>query len=92
MAILCCAHAGLVSLTKNKKTKIYGENQYKIITGCVINPNGELKVKNSHKKKIIEKLKLINGSHSAIQRKKIINSVLGLISYTQQLEKGSFSS
>ena len=61
---------------KNRKTLKYGENDYKLVTGCIISPDNRLLVKNEHKKKAIELLS--DNDHAA--------SLLGLISYCRAIE------
>jgi len=67
---------------KNRKTKKYGKNNYKVVTGCVISPNNRLLVKNEHKKKAITLL------HDPARTM----SLLGTISYCCAIEEGFLSS
>jgi hypothetical protein len=73
---------------KKSKLKYYSKKDYKLITGCIITPNNEIKVPNYIRKNILVKLdKLSNLSYLP---EKDYNSLLGSIVSAQQIEKDIF--
>lgn len=82
---------------KPEKTKRYNKS-YAKITGVILK-NNKLRIKNSKRKAIIEKLKLLNKSNDIIIKEiknnnvKVIKAILklnGLFNYTKQIEENHF--
>ncbi len=69
------------SLNKDK-IHFSGAKKYKIVTGCAISPTGTLRVKNAHRKDIMEANKKINNNSSI----KEIESLIGKIQSARQIE------
>lgn len=65
---------------KRKKTKNYSKDQYKIITGCIITPQGKLAVPNKLRHKIHNILK------TKTKDKKTINKTAGLINSAKEID------
>lgn len=68
------------------KEQKYSENDAKLLTGAVIH-NGELKLRNKHHLKIKETKRAIANSNNEEERKKLTQSLNGLLSYKKQIEK-----
>ncbi|MCE5248928.1 reverse transcriptase family protein [bacterium] len=73
---------------KEEKTKFFSKKRYKIVTGCMISPDNDLKVPNRLRKKIVDDLNAYN-INASLQLKK---SILGKIQAAQQIEPNLFIS
>ena len=71
-----------------KKTKNYNSKDYKIVTGCVITPSGDLKVKNTQRHKIFKQIPKLK-NNKITQRE--IDSLLGRIQSARQIEPNIFN-
>lgn len=74
---------------KGRKTKEYNKNDFKTITGVVIDVNGSLKIPNHLRKEIIDayiKFKKLEG----IERMRVARTILGKISSARQIEPNVF--
>lgn len=68
------------------KEKKYSEDDAKLLTGAVIH-NGQLKLRNKHHLKIKQTKTAIANSNNEEERKKLTQSLNGLLSYKKQIEK-----
>jgi hypothetical protein len=68
---------------KNEKTRRYGKDSFKIVTGVAISPKGELKVPNKRREKIVKKLKEIELTNS----KDSMSSIKGQLNSARMIEK-----
>ena len=66
---------------KDKKTKFFYPSQYKIVTGCCITPNGQLKVPNK-KRRQIKKEEIA----CLADKNRKLNRLLGMILSARQIE------
>ena len=64
---------------KNSKTKYYGNDEFKLITGVAISPEGELKVPNKRREKLQNSLK-------KVVDEKNYKSIIGQIRSSQMIE------
>jgi len=72
---------------KNKKTRYCNKKEYIKITGVMIKGNGEVKIPNSMRKKIIEQLKIYDCENNIINKKKIGKSLIGQIASARRIER-----
>lgn len=71
-----------------KKTERYGKNQHKLVTGCVITPDNELKVPNKKRKEILNCW--FDLHKNADKSSKEVKSILGKIQAANQIQSSLF--
>lgn len=73
----------------NKKIKEFRKRDYKVVTGCVITPRNELRVKNKQRKDILDSWTKLNSSNE--NEEASIKSLLGKVQSAKQIEPQLFS-
>ena len=69
----------------HKKTRIYGANDAKLITGCIIKGN-DLRSRNKDHKKAYDLMADYEDEENSWEKKHIKNSLLGILSYISAIE------
>jgi len=72
-----------------KKTRFYSLNKTKCVTGCVITPDGELRIPNKLHQKIHEKSTMLNKEGLSPHDHQVL---FGLLNAAQQIQKSTFPS
>ena len=72
-----------------KKTRFYSLNKTKCVTGCIITPDGELKIPNRLHQKIHKKSAMLNKEGLSLHDHQVL---FGLLNAAQQIQKSTFPS
>jgi hypothetical protein len=72
-----------------KKTERYEKNQHKLVTGCIITPDNELKVPNKKRKEILTRWFDLHKNED--KSSKEVKSILGKIQSANQIQSSLFS-
>lgn len=77
---------------KNKKVRIYGPNQVKVLTGVIINNKHQLRVQNYKRKEILNMMTEYRRVEDISEKYHILNRILGKIGAARQIEPNIFNS
>jgi RNA-directed DNA polymerase len=75
---------------KTSKTSKFKSRDHKLVTGCIISPQGELRVKNKTRRDIIDSWEALHNNEEKCQKR--VQSLIGKIVSARQIESNFFES